>query len=98
MEQIKNIIGDVLKNLEKRQQNTKEEIEDLWLRCVKKTIAKHTRISFLKKGKLYINVENPAWLYELRIKKEALFKRISKLSKNKIKDISFRVGDIDDSG
>lgn len=94
MEPIKSIVNNVIRNIQKRQQCPKEKIEEVWTRCVKKSIAQHTRVHFLKNGKLYINTENPAWSYELKIKKDAIIQRLQKASENKIKDIRFKVGDI----
>lgn len=95
MEQIKSIIGSVLEDIQKKRElYPKEGIEEVWLHCVRKNTAKHTKAHFLKKGTLFVNVENPAWLFELNIKKEEIIERLQKLSKNKIKDVRFRVGDI----
>src|SRR3989338_4744590 len=95
MEQIKSIIGSVLQNIQKKRELYPEEgIEEIWLRCVKKNMAKHTKAHFLKRGTLFVNVENPAWIFELNIKKEEIVEKLQSLSKNKIKNIRFRVGDI----
>ncbi|MBL7130324.1 MAG: DUF721 domain-containing protein [Candidatus Omnitrophica bacterium] len=95
MEQIKSILNDVINNiLKKQQQNPEGDIESIWIRCVRKNVAQHTKTRFFKKGKLYINVENPAWLYELNMKKEDILKRLQKLSKNRIMDVRFKVGNM----
>ena len=94
MESIKLIINNVIRDIQKQQLTPKEDIEDIWRRCVKKNVAKHTKASFLKKGVLYINTENSAWRYELSIKKEDAIKKLKKISKNKIKDVRFKVGEI----
>lgn len=95
MERIKSIIGEVLKGIrEKQGQCPDEQIEDIWVRCVRKNTAQHTKVRFFKKGKLYINIENPGWLFELNTKKEKIVEKLKKLSKNKIKDIRFKIGDI----
>lgn len=93
MEPIKSILDSVLKNIEaKQKQHPEGDLDELWLKCVRKKTAKHTKVSFFKSGRLYINVENPGWLYELNINREELLKRLQKVSKNKIKYIKFKVG------
>jgi len=93
MEQIKSIVYDVIKNIQDKQAPS-GDIEGLWIKSVRKKAAQHTKVRFFKKGKLHINVESPAWLYDLKLKKEDIIKKIKKLSKNKITDLRFRVGDI----
>lgn len=95
MEQIKSIVKDVIKSiLEGKEQNPNGDIESIWIKSVKKRAAQHTKIHFFKNGKLYIHVEDSAWLYELNLKKEDILKRIKKISKNKIKDVRLKIGDI----
>jgi len=95
MEQIKSIIDDVLKKIQKNQeQGLEEDIEKIWIKSVQQKTAKHTKTCFFKKGKLYVNAEDSAWLYELKTNKEEILKKLQKFSKNKIKDAIFKVGDI----
>lgn len=95
MEQIKSIVKDVIKDIQaKQEQNPDGDIKAMWIRSARKKIAQHTKCRFFKKGKLYINAEDSAWLYELKLKKEEILGRLKKISKNKIKDISFKVGEI----
>lgn len=95
MEQIKSIVKDVIKNIQDRQERGPGgDIEGAWIKSAKKRTAQYTKIRFFKEGKLYINVKDSAWLYELNSKKKDMLKRIKKISKNKITDIRFKVGDI----
>ncbi|MFH1621770.1 MAG: DUF721 domain-containing protein [Candidatus Omnitrophota bacterium] len=95
MEPIKSIIGDVLKKIQNnKEQGLDEDVEKVWIKSVQKKIAKHTRIRFFKKGKLYVNAEDSAWLYELKINKEEILRKLQKFSKNKITDAIFKVGDM----
>ncbi|NQU19118.1 DUF721 domain-containing protein [bacterium] len=95
MESIKSILNVVIGDIQKKQQQyPQEKIENIWKKCVKKIISQHTKASFFKKGKLYVNVENSAWLYELNTKKEDIVKRLKKISKNKIKELRLKIGDI----
>lgn len=94
MDSIKTILPHILKDIKRKQGYSKEEIESLWVHSVKKNMALHSQANFLKNGKLYVSVENPAWLYELRINKKQILEKLNKKSENKIKDVSLRVGDI----
>jgi len=76
MESIKLIINNVIRDIQEQQLSPKEDMGDMWRQCVNKSVAKHTKASFLKKGILYVNTENPAWRYELSIKKEGIIKKI----------------------
>jgi predicted nucleic acid-binding Zn ribbon protein len=95
MESIKSILGTVLKDIEKQQRQLPEDnLEDLWAKCVEKKALRHTKVSFFKSGRIYVNVENPGWLYELNINREEILNKLQKKSKNKVKDIKLKVGDI----
>jgi hypothetical protein len=95
VESIKGILNSVLKDIEKKQSQLPEDnLDDLWASCVAKKALKHTKVSFFKNGKIYINVENPGWLYELNLNREDILKNLQKKSKNKIKDLKLRVGDV----
>jgi predicted nucleic acid-binding Zn ribbon protein len=95
MELIKSILDKVLKDIEKKQaQLPDDSLDGLWEKCAGKKALKHTRLSFFKNGKVYINVENTGWLYELNLHREDILKKLKTKSKNKIKDIKLKVGDI----
>ena len=93
MEAIKEIIGKVIKNIE-RGSELKEDIASLWAKSINKRAAKHTKAIFAKGSKIYINVDSPAWLHELNSQKEKITKKLNKFSNKKIKSISLRLGDI----
>jgi len=97
MEKIKNILNTVVKNITTNQGTNDAGLKDLWCRSVKKKVAEHTKPCYLKKGKLCVNVENPAWLFEMRNNQSPILERLKKTSKNKIKSIFFRVGDVNDN-
>ena len=95
MEPIKSIVTNVLQDiLDRRERSPGGDVESIWLRSATKKISRHTKYRFFKNGKLYINVENSAWLYELNSKKATMLKKLKKLSKNKIIDVRFKIGDI----
>jgi predicted nucleic acid-binding Zn ribbon protein len=96
MEQIKSIVADVIKDiLAKQERGPGGDIAELWNHGATKKVSQHTKSNFFKNGTLYINVENSAWLYELKSKQAAILKKLKKISKNKIIDVKFKIGDID---
>lgn len=93
METIKNIITGVVRHIEDRH-HARGDIEILWQHAANKRLGRHTSIRRLRGTTLHINVENPAWLNEVRIRQGRIEKKLNQLSHNKIKSIRARVGDI----
>ena len=93
MEEIKSILWKILKNIEAKQQE-EDNFKKYWEESVTKKISKHAKVTFFKKGELFVNVENPTWLCELKSNKETILEKIKKISKGKIKSIRFKVGAI----
>jgi len=68
-------------------------IWELWDGVVGKKIAKHARPSSIKKGVLWVKVTDSIWLQELEFMTQVIKERInSKLQRQAIKKIRFRVG------
>lgn len=93
MEEIKSILGKILRNIEAKQ-HAEDDIKKNWEASVTKKISKHTKVTFFKKGELFVNVENPTWLCELKSNKENILEKVKKISRGKIKSIRFKVGAI----
>ncbi len=90
--------GDVLKNVISdlgKKRRFGEELEDAWRKTAGKRAATHTRAVSLRKARLIVNVDGSSWLYELTLKKRELLKKIeNKLKGKKVKEIRFRIGDV----
>ncbi|MFB0532235.1 MAG: DUF721 domain-containing protein [Desulfatiglandales bacterium] len=72
-------------------------IWELWDGVVGKKIAKHARPSSIKKGVLWVKVTDSIWLQELEFMTQVIKERInSKLQRQAIKKIRFRVGEPQD--
>jgi predicted nucleic acid-binding Zn ribbon protein len=98
MEKIKDIIENVLNKIEGKQKKENSlYIVDIWEKVVGKTIAQHTKPVFYKKKVLHVVVDQATWVYELNQKyKKELIRLINEESKEEyLKDICFKVGDID---
>jgi predicted nucleic acid-binding Zn ribbon protein len=93
MDKIKDVLHSVFRDLEKKQQGVDFEKASLaWEKAVGPKAAAHTKIVYLTKEKIRVNVNNSAWLFELNLKKGQIQKTIKK-SLN-IDDVRFRLGDI----
>lgn len=78
-------------------QKVKEaEIVRDWTSIVGDVIAKHCQPVALNKGWLVVNVDSSPWLNELhRFSKGLILEKLqAKLGKRTVKDIRFRIGDV----
>lgn len=91
MDNIKNVINDVVKNLSQKKPTEQQAISGIWNRALSETDRKHTQLHQIKDGKLTVLVDSPAWLYQLKTKKQTLLKKIQEET-SKVKDIVFKIG------
>ena len=95
----KNPLEGVLKNLISslggKGKFTEEDLAAAWEEVVGGKAASHSRPRSLKGDRLVINVDDSSWLYELTIQKKDILKKLSeKLKSKRLKDITFRIGDL----
>ena len=94
MEQIKETLQTIFKDLNSKKTKTPEDNPQGWL---KKILTKrelgHIKLYYFKKGILGLKVDSSVWMYNLNLKKETLITQLQQFSKE-IKDIRFSVGDI----
>jgi len=93
MSTIKDVVNTVFRDLMKKQ----EEVDAPRVTAAFKKIVgaksfAHTRIVYLTKDKIRVNVDNSAWLYELNLRKTRIQKELNKSCK--IDDLRFRLGSI----
>jgi predicted nucleic acid-binding Zn ribbon protein len=94
IEKFGNVLKDVISDIGKKRRFG-EELEEAWKKAAGKRAASHTRTVSLRKARLVINVDDSGWLYELTLKKRELLVKIEdKLKGRAIKEIRFRVGDV----
>ena len=91
MEEIKNIINNIIGQLSEHQPNQDKELFDLWEQLLDDTEKKHVRLSGLKSGSLYVNVDSSAWLYQMKLKRTQLLKKVQKEFSN-VKNIYLKIG------
>jgi predicted nucleic acid-binding Zn ribbon protein len=93
MATIKDVVNAVFRDLMKKQ---KEVDAPRAAAAFKKIVGPkafaHTRIVYLTKDKIRVNVDNSTWLYELNVRKERIQKELNKSLK--IEDLKFRLGSI----
>jgi hypothetical protein len=91
MDEIKNIIPQVIGQLASKQPETQDKIRHLWDSLIDKKTAPHVNVAGLKKGELLVNVDSPAWLFQMNLQK----RKITETFKKEIPDIisiRFRIG------
>lgn len=96
MEQIKNTIAEVIKNLQEcRKKGTPENDPEALL---KKNLSKrelvHIKFNYYRKGTLGIKVDSSSWLYYLSLQKEQLSDKLRRKLTG-LKHIHFCLGDIE---
>jgi len=93
MEEIKNIIEEVIKNLETQKSSSSLNPQNLIKHVLTKKELKHVRVNNFRMGILSIYVDSSSWLYHLGLKKLKILSQLKKKNQ-KIKDIHFYLGKI----
>jgi predicted nucleic acid-binding Zn ribbon protein len=88
---LKNIIG----SLGGKGKFTEEDLAAAWKVCAGEKAAGHSRPRSLRGSRLVVSVNDSGWLYELTVRKKELLRELSsELNSKKIKEITFRIGEI----
>ncbi|VAX37471.1 hypothetical protein MNBD_UNCLBAC01-533 [hydrothermal vent metagenome] len=91
MDNVKNIIQDVIGKIANREKQEYEKIERIWQNILKEQELKHTHLSGVKDGVVFVLVDSPAWLYQMKIRKRRILDRL-KDEIEEIKNIYFKLG------
>ena len=96
MELIKETVRKLLSDLNGKQKMEGRKIISLLDKALTKEEKRHIKVISFKEGMLKINVDAPAFLYQLSLKRPLIFSRLQKASKGELnlKEITFRAGDI----
>ena len=78
MEQIKDIIPQVIGQLSCRTSEVHAKIQKYWRDVVPNKSRGHTMIQGFSKGKLLIQVDSSAWLFQLNMQKKQILEKIQK--------------------
>jgi len=93
MDNMKDIITDVIGKLSQRQSFNNDKIQRLWCNILNTQEVQHTQLMGIKEGILSVNVDSPAWLYQMNIKRSKILERLKTEDMN-IKSIFFRIGKV----
>ncbi len=97
MDAIKKVLHGVFQDLMKKQKETDyQKTLDVWKRIAGPKAFPHTKIVYLTKDKMRVNVNSSAWLYELNLRKERIQRELDKALK--IKEVNFRLGEVKERG
>ena len=93
MDRVKDVLQHVFSDLMKKEKRVGfAKIDEAWKRIVGPKAYLHTKIVYLTKDKIRVNVDNSSWLYDLNLKKEHIDKELYR--EFKIKDIKFKLGQV----
>jgi len=98
-DEAKNPLEGVLKNIIGRIGGkgifTEEDMANTWEAVVGKAAARHSKVRSLKGGRLVVNIDDSSWLYELTVQKREILKKLAaRIKGKKVKDITFRIGEV----
>ncbi len=96
MDAIKDLIGNVLKELEKPEKKSRQKLLEAWKQIAGPTLAAQTKPSITEDGKLFVWVETSTLAFELNQKyKQSILKRTQAvLGEEKVRQIYIRVGQL----
>ena len=93
MDNIKDIVYQVIKNAETRKEYASGDLEKTWEQLLEKKELEHTKILGVKEDRLWVEVDSPAWLYQMNLRRGRILKGLSK-EIPQIKSLYFRVGKV----
>ena len=91
MDDIKEIVHRVIGQMAPAQSASSQQLHALWGKALETKELKHTRLSGFKRGSLFVDVDSPAWLYQMNMRQAKILGKL-KEDNAEIKNINFRVG------
>ena len=92
---IGNIVADILARKGLGRQEATLELDKIWNKIIEKPLAEITRCGQIRRQQLEIVVENSTAMQELTFRKQELIDLLNReIPQQKLKDIRFRVGTI----
>jgi len=92
---LEDLVKSIIGNFGSKDKLTEEEIRSAWGLVVGEKAAKHSRPRSFKESRLIVHVDDSSWLYELATRKKYILNHLSSELKGKrLKDITFRIGDL----
>lgn len=93
MDNIKDILRDVLKGIPEQAPQTHTRLERVWGQILDPGERRHTRISCFKQGRLIVDVDAPARIYALNMRKGRLLEKIQQEIPD-VKNLYFKIGNV----
>ena len=93
MDNIKDLIRRVVKDLADHKTTRSHALEEILQKVFDKNEKKHIKLVGLKDGKASFSVDSPAWLYQMQTRKNKILEKI-KSELPEINSIYFRIGNI----
>ena len=99
LKDLKTILGTMLRTMDSPPQREQFRVWDIWEEVVGPQIAGKTRPEALRNGVLVVSVTSSVWMQELSFMKQKILDRINQtLAPGTIKEIRFKLGDIQQAG
>ncbi len=93
-ENVKEILKSVLYDLKNKERVSGfDRVLKVWQGIIGEKYSKHTKIVYLTKDRIQVNVDNSSTLFELNLQKERIEKGLKK--KLKIKTVRLKLGGIE---
>jgi len=93
MDDIKDIISKVIGDIAEKNPCSYDKVERIWQNLLNKQELKHTKLMGVKDETLLVRVDSPVWLYQMRMRKLRILKRLKEEILD-IKQIRFEIGTI----
>lgn len=93
MDDIKKIVGKVIKDILDKGSTKKQELQSFWRSILDNKEFKHTKIIETNNGTLIVLVDSPVWLYQCNLKKKKFLTEVQK-EFPEIKKIYFKIGKV----
>jgi len=92
---LEDLVKSIIGNFAGKERLTEEEICSAWGLVVGEQAARHSRPRSFADSRLIVHVDDSGWLYELTTQKKYILNNLSsQLKGKKLKDITFRIGDL----
>ena len=93
MDTIKDIVYQVFEKMVQGRADPQDRLERIWLSVLRKGEEKHLKLLGLKNDTLFVDVDSPAWLFQMRIQKKKILEKFQEQIPE-IKNISFKIGKV----
>ncbi len=93
MDNIKDIVNTVIGNMASQNPDEHNKAERIWENLLNEKELRHTKVIGIKEDTLFVCVDSPAWMYQMRIRQMSILKQL-KEDVPGVKRIRFKMGKI----